>query len=121
MKIKSIFFIFSFCAIVYSCTKDQANPIDTSSCNTEDVSFATDIFPIIETKCSSDQACHIAGAAVGDFTSYNAMLEDLDNGKIELRALVSKNMPPDWSEIEPLDECEVLLLQTWINNDYPEN
>jgi len=116
MKIKVIFIVFTICTIVFSCTKDQAAADD---CDPITANFLTDIAPIIETKCSADQGCHNAGSLFGDFTSYNNMLEDLNNGKIELRALDQKTMPPDG--IEPLTENEVELLSNWICNGYPEN
>lgn len=111
-------FIFS------ACTNDQADEPNAVECNLSDVSFKTDVMPIIERSCSYQSSCHAAGASNGDFISYETLQEDLDNGKFANRVLVGKDMPPQYApEDRPksLDASEIVIIQCWADGGYQNN
>jgi len=111
------FFLILMAIFVVACTSDQAEPQPSTECGImEEVSFATMIKPIFEANCSYE-GCHAASSALGDFTKYNTMLEDLENGKIEERALIVGNMPPQ----NKLDSLDLVLLQCWLDAGHPDN
>ena len=90
----------------------NANPCDTST-----VTFSGTIFPIIQGNCSIS-GCHIAGGTgPGLFENYDQVKSFVDNGKLENRVLVLKNMPP----ISPLTNCQQLQIQQWLDRGAPND
>jgi len=111
-------FIFS------ACTNDQADEPNAVECNLSDVSFKTDVMPIIERSCSYQSSCHSSGASNGDFSAYETLQEDLDNGKFANRVLQKKDMPPQYApEGSPksLNAAEIVIIQCWADGGYQNN
>lgn len=110
--------------IFTACTNDQADEPNAVECNLPDVSFKTDVMPVIERSCSYQSSCHASGAANGDFTTFETLQEDLDNEKFANRVLVSKDMPPQYApEGHPksLDDAEIMIIQCWADGGYQNN
>ena len=116
-----------FCSIllfIVSCAKDATEPVDTSACNTSDVSFELDVLPILETSCSYEVSCHSTGSANGGLNNYNEILPYLEDGKFNLRVLVNKDMPPIYAEDgrpKELMACELEQIAAWYDAGYPNN
>ncbi len=107
-----------------ACTNDQAAV--PSPCGiTGEVSFATDVQPILETYCyfpGTDNSCHSTGSFDGDYTSYEGVAAKA--ALIQNRVVVLRNMPPEYSTEGPTeiaDPCEVTLIQTWIDEGAKDN
>lgn len=117
--------IMAIVAFIFSaCTNDQADEPNAVECNLTDVSFKTDVIPVIERSCSYRSSCHGSGATNGDFTSYETLQEDLDNGKFANRVLQKKDMPPQYaSEDRPksLNDAEINIIQCWADGGYQNN
>lgn len=84
-------------------------------CDTTIVTFANTINPIIQAKCATP-GCHVQGgqgAGVGIFTTYNAIMPQVNNGKL-LRSITrdpaGTPMPPSGS----LSACEIDKIKLWI-------
>ena len=82
------------------------------ACDTTEFSFAAAIMPIIETNCATSSGCHGSGSPNSQFLSYDQIKQYADNGLIENRVIVYKNMPP----ASPLPDCQLLLIKKWIDN-----
>lgn len=89
-----------------------SNPCDTSSST-----FSGTIFPIIQGNCSIS-GCHVAGGSgPGLLENYDQVKSIVDNGKLESRVLVLRNMPPSG----PLTDCQISLIERWLNNGAQNN
>lgn len=113
--------------ILSSCKKDEGpngeNP-SSSQCDSLIPSFSTDVFPIIERACSDENigSCHQAGSIRGDYTGYEGIKIDANNGQIESRVVVSKSMPPgNSSGPTSLTNQELTTIECWLANGAPNN
>lgn len=105
-----------------SCYKDNEedlykNYYSQNQCDTSNVSFASDIMPIIQGNCATT-GCHVqGGAGPGIFVNYNGLMEKVNSGTFEQRVLIDKNMPP----AAPLSVCQQNLIRAWLNAGAPNN
>jgi len=89
-----------------------SNPCDTTS-----ITFSGTIFPIIQGNCATT-GCHVAGGSgPGLLENYDQVKAIVDNGKLENRVLVLRNMPPSG----PLTDCQLILIQRWLDNGAVNN
>ena len=127
---KNIFFaVVIACAVVIgSCTYDNLDaPVVTpvEFCDTIPASYELNIKTIIETNCAYGY-CH-NGFAPGDYTTYEGMLANLDEGKIEDRVIFQKDdpnigMPPIYATgPQDLTTEELDIFRCWLEAGYPEN
>jgi len=110
--------------LLIACTNDSAEEPNVSECDLSEVSFKTDVLPIIERSCSYASNCHATAAGNGDFTAYETLQEDLDNGKFADRVLLKKNMPPTYADEDrpkTLDDAEISIIQCWADGGYLNN
>ena len=100
---------FSFTACYFDNEEELYGPV---TCDVTNVTYSTDIVPIINTTCATS-GCHVAGGSgPGDFTTYAGLKAKVDNGSFVNRVLVQKNMPPSG----PLSDCNEAKLQKWIDD-----
>ncbi len=79
--------------------------------------FADNVKPILDGNCSIS-GCHVpGGTGPGLFENYDQVKSFVDNGRLEERVLVQRNMPPTG----PLTNCQLQLIQTWIDAGAPDN
>jgi len=105
-----------------ACKKDSADPIDTCA-TPEEVSFSTDIQPIMDTSCAYS-GCHTVSFSSGDFTSYEELAEKAESGSLLARVVNNKDMPPSYApddKPQELSSCDIELVLSWINAGYPNN
>jgi hypothetical protein len=80
-----------------------------------EVSYSTDISPIIQMSCATT-ACHTQGGfANGNFDDYAGVKAKVDNGSFRQRVLVDKDMPLGGS----LSDEELAILEAWLDNGAP--
>ncbi len=96
-----------------SCTKDNLEIEPLDECDTLMVSYANDIVPIIDFRCTS---CHFS-SGIGDFRDYNVLKTKIDAGEFNSRVFVLQDMPP----AGPLTGCEKTVVKAWLNLGAPEN
>lgn len=90
---------------------------EANTCDSMDVSFTEDVFPIIQGNCAIT-GCHVAGGTGNDiFESYAQIKDKVDNGSLEFRVLEAKNMPPT----SPLPDCSRAIIRSWIDAGAPNN
>ena len=110
----SILSILAMCMLVLqSCYHDKEELLYPGSntaadCTTTASKFSTDIYPIVSSKCAIS-GCHDATASGGvllqNYTQINAK-----TGRINVRALTEKSMPPTGA----LLPAEINKLKCWI-------
>jgi len=108
--------------LMTSCTKDEATPCG--------VTFENEIHNIMLNTCayagchSGPTASPYVPASAKDFTSYEGMMETVENGKFAERALEQLNMPPvtfvPAGKPTTLDGEEISALQCWLDSGHPE-
>ncbi len=117
-------FVVLLSTLLFACTNDSADEPNAVECGLTDVSFKTDVMPIIERSCSYQSSCHAGGASNGDFTTFETLKVDLDNEKFATRVLQKKDMPPSYApEDRPrsLEDAEINIIQCWADGGYQNN
>ncbi|QHT68485.1 cytochrome c [Rhodocytophaga rosea] len=100
---------------------DKIQPVtDPPACNTELVTFATIIQPMLSQSCGS---CHSGGGASGGvrLDNYNSIKQVAQSGK--LIGVISHTkgfsaMPQGGAK---LSDCKIQQVQAWINKGLPNN
>ncbi len=110
----------SLFTIVTACVKDVAQQPSTVNCANIQSKYGANISSIISTKCSTS-GCHDGGAssAPGNFTSYATLKPYCDNGKVNNRVFITKDMPT--AGMPQLSTDELNALQCWLNNGAQNN
>ncbi len=112
---KIIVSLFIITAFLSSCTFKKATPLPAGC--TATMFFATDIKPIIDSKCVT---CHFAGGSgTGDFNIYTELKAKVDNGTFKTRVFTLKDMPQAGSP--QLTEDELSKLKCWVEQGAPNN
>jgi hypothetical protein len=115
--------------LLISCSKDKADYSNCPTANNKEVSYASDIKPIIEKNCSYSP-CHSSpphdSTLVFNFTTYKGLKSA--SGSIYNRIIrpvddplhMPKGLPGD--SINPaLNGCDLTKLKIWIQSGAPEN
>ena len=120
MKLVSVIFICAVFSSFFSCTRDKIMEVE-SDC-LELITYDEHMRPLINASCGYS-GCHLGGAAPGDFTNYGGIAKLINNGQIESRVVIARNMPPSNATQGPsvLTEEEIELFKCWIQAGYPEN
>lgn len=117
---KNYIFLFLVCiaGMLFSCSKEQGEllvaepPPPPGICDTMVVKFSTHIQPIIQAKCLN-LGCHGTGYASGDLQVYAGVKVKVDNGSLNDRLLVKKDMPPPAAAVK-LSDTELQQVKCWI-------
>jgi hypothetical protein len=87
----------------------------TISCDGANISFATNVFPIIQTSCAVT-GCHAAGSTngPGPLTSYT----EIKNAAARIKpAVVSRFMP----KVGSLTTSQIKTISCWVDAGAPNN
>ena len=115
ISIIAVFFI-----LIYSCSKDIAEPVETNC--TENASYDDNIRKIVVNNCAYS-GCHDgSGAAPGNYSFYGGIRPTFKNNDEFINRVVSlKDMPPDDAtgpqELSTEDFNKILC---WIESGFPE-
>jgi hypothetical protein len=109
--------------LLHSCTNEKADLPEPdpqpAPCDSVSAKYTADIKPIITNSCVFG-GCHGLGEPQGDFTGYNVLKAKADNGTLNNRIVVLKNMPPNGSGIS-LTADERKKIDCWIKAGAPNN
>lgn len=116
--LNSLFLLLLCCSSCYYDNEEELYP--NGSCETEAMSYAADILPIIENRCLD---CHNAASNFGSVTleGYEQVKTYVENGF--LQGVIKwesnfSNMPQN----EPqMPQCEIDQIDAWITQGYLNN
>lgn len=117
--------IISACLVISillgSCYYDVEEELyPTLECATDNISYTSDIFPILETDCYE---CHSAAANFGNITleGYNELLKYVNNGSLIGAINHSGGYSPMPKGRAKLLDCEIEKFKAWIEDGAQEN
>lgn len=90
------------------------------ACDTTNVSYADDVWPVINTNCTG---CHSGGAPSGNVSleNYDDIVIAANNGSL----LGTIKHEDGWSPMPKgggkLNDCDIAKIESWVNNGTPEN
>jgi hypothetical protein len=93
---------------------------DMSPCNTDEVSFKTSVFPIMQAACTG---CHSGNNASGGIilSDYSSIRTNAANGKLLGSIQYQPGYSPMPKGIGKLDDCKILKVEEWINQGMKDN
>ena len=116
-----------FCILFSGCYYDNAEELypsspDSVSCNTDSVTYAADVLPIILQNCAVS-GCHLGPNAEdgSDLSQYGPLKNYADNSLLYSSIShdgTSSAMPKDAPK---LDNCSIAVIKKWIDNGAPNN
>jgi hypothetical protein len=107
----SLLFVFAISAILFGCYYDNEEelypkaPLPASL----KVTYESHIKNIMNTSCALS-GCHISGGGQIDLSNFSNTLLIADNGKLEDRVILQRNMPPSG----PLSSDDQNLIKRWL-------
>jgi len=103
--------------IAISCTSDNFEDYyEMLDCETANISFSSDIKPIIDTNCAVS-GCHVTGTGLPSWETYANI--SANAGKIASRTAAGE-MPPSISG-KSLTIEQVQKIQCWVGSGAPNN
>ncbi|NBB30417.1 hypothetical protein [Cellulophaga sp. BC115SP] len=106
---------------LYSCTNQhQVEPNICVANQSKEISFKTDIIPILQKNCWS---CHNAVNHSGGLVleTYQQVSEDAKSGELYDAIVPFNSNPTRMPKGGILSECEVATIKKWIDNKMPNN
>jgi len=85
-------------------------------CDTTGLFYNPRIKAIIDSRCATS-GCHDGNSGLRGLRNYQEVRRIVDNGRLEDRVLIRKDMPPTG----PIPPCEQTQLQEWLLRGAPEN
>lgn len=111
--------VVSFSACTYN-SEEDLYPLPVDGCPSEDMSYTTDILPIIETNC---YGCHDALAANAGIVleGHANLIIKVENGSL----LGTIRHEEGWSSMPKaapkLSDCQIEKITAWIDQGSPNN
>jgi len=110
-----------------ACTKENVESLQaekTLGCNSaKEISYATDIAPILQANCGSQAGCHSNGAASGGvkLEDYNGIKEVAATGLLKKAIFHEAGVSPMPKNLTKLDDCTLSIINKWLEAGYPNN
>ena len=108
---KYAFLIVVVLLVIISCRK-KITPL----CDGSNLTYDNGIKSIIDANCMGS-GCHSSGSSNGDFTTYQGMVQVLNNGKFRDQVLEKQRMPKGSKK---LSQDDINKIQCWAEINYPE-
>lgn len=123
MKIKGMYFFPAILAIITfsSCYNDKADLLYPSTCDTVSViSYSQKVVPLLQQYCYS---CHTGGSPSGGISmgTYATDKAIAVNGKLYGSIVYASGYVPMPQGGTRLSDCEIAIINKWINANTPDN
>ncbi len=126
---KALFCLLLVAATFAACTKTNeetelakynGGSIDSTACDTTNMSFATDIKPIIMANCFS---CHGNGRTMGgiNFDTYAKVKQQVNNAVLLGVITHAPGYYPMPQNLPKLPACTINKIKSWIASGAPDN
>lgn len=113
--------IFMFLLLTTSCYKDNEEHLyPGTACDTENVSFSADIWPVVSSNCVG---CHSGAAASGGvrMDNYAEWVEAINGGRVMGAIRHESGFSPMPKGGGKLSNCSVSQIEAWIEDGMPDN
>lgn len=102
--------------LVAACSKDNDSSSNNSSCQGPTPSFASNVQPLMQTKCSVNSGCHGTGAvnSGGPLTNFT----QIKAKAASIRAQVNAGLMPQGSSLTAAEKSTILC---WVDGGAPNN
>ena len=104
-----------------SCYYDNAEELyPDDPCDTSNVTYSLSVVPIIDRECI---VCHSASANLGNVTleGYAEIKKYVDNGKLRSSITHDGNASPMPKDGNKMSDCNIKIIQTWLDANAPNN
>lgn len=127
MKLCKLLWMLTIVAIVAGCSKSNEEEERTDSpngggnCNTANMSFATDIVPILQANC---YACHSnANQSISGISleGHGNVKIQVDNGRLIGAITHASGFSPMPQGGSKLSDCNISKIRSWVTNGAPNN
>lgn len=122
MELKTIKWLFIGLIFMNGCYYDNEEELYPSAgpCVTDNLSFKTDIFPIINNNCVG---CHNAAALQGGITmqTYEQIIPYVENGSLLGSIKHESGFSPMPKNVAKMSSCQISKIQQWITDGAPDN
>lgn len=120
--LKQLTLLLLMAASLSACYYDNEEDLYPSPppCDTVDVSYSNDVWPIINDNCTF---CHSGGAPSGNVSleNYEDIVIAADNGSL----LGTIKHEEGWSPMPngggKLSDCNIAIIEKWVNDGTPDN
>ena len=120
--LKALLLLSGIIFLTESCYYDNVEELypNAPECDTIDVSYAQEVWPIINTNCTS---CHSGGAPQGNVSleNYDDIVVAANNGSL----LGTIKHEDGWSPMPKgggkLSDCDIATIESWVNAGTPDN
>jgi mono/diheme cytochrome c family protein len=91
-----------------------------AACDTNDVTFSQQIWPLIQTNCTG---CHSGANAGGNIllTDYQSVVAAASGGKLYSAVARLQGFSPMPKNAARLADCQIATIKIWIDGDTPNN
>lgn len=121
-KLLKAFIAIGIMTFIQSCYYDKEDELypQTAACDTTDVTFTNNVFPVINSNCTS---CHSGSAPSGNIRLEN--YNDISAAANDGRLLGVIRHESGWSPMPKgggkLNDCDIAEIEAWVNDGTPNN
>lgn len=106
----------------YYDVEEELYPSNSSSCDTSKLSFATNIYPIINSRCNTSGCHNNASSSAGlSFEGYANVKAAIDLPKFLGSIKHESSFSPMPKSSTKLSSCDILKIEQWKKNGSPNN
>ena len=104
----------------YYDVQEELNPVQTTDCDTSDISFTADILPILQSNCYTCHGEQIASGGV-ILEGYDNVIKVVNDGSLAGAVNHEPGYTPMPQDAAQLSDCNLLKINGWINHGAPNN
>ena len=111
-------------AVMVSCSKQSEDvlkgQVGGGTCDTVGMRFSANVLPILQANC---YRCHAGGIVNGGVTldGYSNVIKQVQNGQLIGAITHAPGFTPMPFDGGKLSDCNIAIIQAWINEGAPDN
>lgn len=100
--------------------EEDLYPGGNGPCDTSQVTFSADVFPIIDNNCLP---CHVGSSPSQgiDLAEYTGIRQAADDGSLLGSIKHQSGYSPMPKDAPQLQECKIATIEAWIKDGMPDN
>ena len=110
--------------VAVSCTKQSEDvlksQVDNGTCDTANMQYSANVLPILVANCYS---CHANGIVNGGVSldGYSNVVTQVQNGSLIKAITHAPGVVPMPFDGGKLSDCNIAIIQAWVNESAPDN